>query len=112
MIINAGGIVAYYPSALPLHYRAEHLGGRDLYGEINTAARAEGLAVLARMDSNRATEAFYRAHPDWFYMDSEGRPSVTQGRYQACVNTPFLQRVHPRRAARGDRALPSRWVHG
>ncbi|MFO7697683.1 MAG: Tat pathway signal protein [Anaerolineae bacterium] len=95
VIINAGGIVAYYPSALPLHYRAEHLGDRDLYGEINAAAREEGLAVLARMDSNRATEAFYREHRDWFYMDAEGRPSVTQGRYQACVNTPFYKEFIP-----------------
>ncbi|MHB1317694.1 MAG: alpha-amylase family protein, partial [Anaerolineae bacterium] len=95
VIINAGGIVAYYPSALPLHYRAEHLGTRDLYGEINSAAREEGIAVLARMDSNRATEAFYREHPDWFHMDREGRPSVTQGRYQACVNTPFYKEFIP-----------------
>jgi hypothetical protein len=95
VIINAGGIVAYYPSAIPLHYRAEHLGDRDLYGEINAAAREESLAVLARMDSNRATEAFYRAHPDWFYTNLEGRPSVTQGRYQACVNSPFYREFIP-----------------
>ncbi|MGI6368855.1 MAG: beta-galactosidase [Anaerolineae bacterium] len=95
VIINAGGIVAFYPSALPDHYRAEHLGDRDLYGEINAVARAEGLAVLARMDSNRATESFYRAHPDWFYQDAQGRPSVTQGRYQACVNSPFYKEFIP-----------------
>ena len=31
VIINAGGIVAYYPSKFPLHHRAEGLGDRDLY---------------------------------------------------------------------------------
>src|SRR4051794_25732692 len=39
-IINAGGIVAYYPSKFPLQHRAEFLGDRDLYGEIVEAARA------------------------------------------------------------------------
>ena len=60
VILNAGGIVAYYPSRFALHYRAQGLGERDLYGELVSAARAEGLTVLARMDSNRATAAFYQ----------------------------------------------------
>ncbi len=64
VIINAGGIVAYYPSKFPLHHRAEFLNGRDLFGELARAAHDEGLAVLARMDSNRTAEDFYQAHPD------------------------------------------------
>src|SRR6516162_9717833 len=34
VIVNAGGIVAYYPSKYPLHYRPAALGERDLYGEL------------------------------------------------------------------------------
>ncbi len=95
VIVNAGGIVAYYPSEIALQYRAEHLQGRDLFGEITAAARAEGLAVLARMDSNRAEERFYRQYPDWFVMDRQGQPCGTQGRYQACVNSPYYKEYIP-----------------
>ena len=53
-IVNAGGIVAYYPSRFPLHHRAEFLNGRDLFGELTKAAHDDGIFVMARMDSNRA----------------------------------------------------------
>src|SRR3982751_3248014 len=74
VIINAGGIVAYYPSKFPLQYRARFLNGRDLYGERSKAAHEDGLVVMARMDSNRTTEDFYRAHQDWFARTADGQP--------------------------------------
>jgi len=95
VIVNAGGIVAYYPSKFPHHYRAEHLGERDLYGEINQAARDEGLAVLARMDSNRAIKPFFDEHPDWFGENKQGEPLRGRGRYMACVNGPYYKEFIP-----------------
>src|ERR1700744_3275366 len=53
IIVNAGGIVAYYPTQVPLHRRAEYLSGRDLFGELCHAAHADGIAVFARMDSSK-----------------------------------------------------------
>ncbi len=91
VIINAGGIVAYYPSKFPLHYRAKFLNGRDLYGELCRAAHEDGLAVLARMDSNRAAGDFYRAHPDWFAHNASGEPYRAGERYVACVNSPYYE---------------------
>jgi putative glycosyl hydrolase-like family 6 (GHL6) protein len=89
IIVNAGGIVAYYPSRSPLHHRAVALGERDFYGEIVAAAREEGLAVLARMDSNRADERCYQERPDWFAVDAAGRPYRAGERYVACINSPY-----------------------
>jgi hypothetical protein len=74
VVVNAGGITAYYPTEVPFHKRSPFLGDRDLFGEITRAAHEDGLAVFARMDSNRADEAFYRAHPDWFAHDAGGKP--------------------------------------
>lgn len=89
VIVNAGGIVAYYPSRVPLHRPAERLGGRDLFGELCRAAHEAGLVVFARMDSNRAHEEFHRAHPDWFAVDASGRPHKAGELFVTCVNSPY-----------------------
>jgi hypothetical protein len=95
VIVNAGGIVAYYPSKYPLHHRALYLGERDLFGEIVAAAREEGLVVLARMDSNRADERFYIEHPDWFTVDADGKPYRAGDLYISCVNSPYYDEYLP-----------------
>jgi hypothetical protein len=107
VIVNAGGIVAYYPSRVPLHRPAQSLGDRDLFGELCHAAHEDGLVILARMDSNRAHEEFYRAHPDWFAVDAEGRPHKAGDLFVTCVNGPYyaehipailreiIERYHP-----------------
>jgi len=95
VIVNAGGIVAYYPSKYPLHRRALYLGDRDFYGDIVAAAHEQGLVVLARMDSNRADAAFYLEHPDWFAVDAEGRPYRAEDRYIACVNSAYYDEFLP-----------------
>ncbi len=95
IIVNAGGIVAYYPSRFPLQYRPPTLGQRDLLGELVQAARADGLVVLARMDSNRTHEDFYRAHADWFAMDASGRPYKAGDLFVTCINSPYYEEYIP-----------------
>ena len=46
VVINAGGIVAYYPSEVPLHRRARFLGERDLFGELCRAAHEDGIPPM------------------------------------------------------------------
>jgi hypothetical protein len=95
VILNAGGIVAYYPSKFPLHHRAEALGDRDLYGELARAAHEDGLFVFARMDSNRTHEAFYRAHRDWIAVDRLGRAYRAGELYVTCINSPYYEAYIP-----------------
>ncbi len=95
VIINAGGIVAYYPSKYPLQHRAEFLGDRDLYGDLARAAHSDGLAVIARMDSNRTSEDFFTAHPDWFARNSTGSPYRAADKYVTCVNSPYYNEYLP-----------------
>ena len=95
VIINAGGIVAYYPSRFPLHHQAEFLRGRDLFGELTKAAHDDGLFVMARMDSNRTADDFFKAHPGWFTRDAEGRPYRAADKYITCINSPYYDEYLP-----------------
>jgi hypothetical protein len=95
VIVNAGGIVAYYPSKFPLQHRAQFLNGRDLFGELTEAAHRDGLAVMARMDSSRTSEDFYRAHPDWFARTADGQPYRAADQYTTCVNSAYYDEYLP-----------------
>ncbi len=91
IVVNAGGIVAYYPTQVPRHRPAKFLGTRDLFGELRQAAKEDGIVVFARMDSSGADEAFYRAHPDWFATDAEGQPYRRERTlYMPCLNGPYF----------------------
>jgi hypothetical protein len=91
IVVNAGGIVAYYPTQVPLHRPAKFLGNRDLFGDLRQAAKEEGIVVFARMDSSGANAAFYRAHPDWFATDAGGQPYRREGTlYMPCLNGPYF----------------------
>jgi hypothetical protein len=95
IIVNAGGIVHFYPSKYPEVHEALYLGGRDLYGEITALAHEEGLAVIARMDSNRVHEPFYIEHPDWIAVDADGVPYRAGDLYVTCIHSPYYDQFIP-----------------
>lgn len=95
VIINAGGIVAYYPTKIPLHHQSKFLNGIDLFGNLCRAAHEDGLAVFARMDSSRAHEELYKVHPDWFTLDAEGNPYKASDLFITCVNSPYYKEQIP-----------------
>src|SRR5215467_345510 len=66
VLLNGGGIVAFYPTQVPYHHRSPFLGSRDLFGEMVAAARRRGLHVVARMDPDLAYQDALDTHPEWF----------------------------------------------
>jgi len=95
LIVNAGGIVAFYPSDFPLQRRARGIDDRDLLAEIVADARSAGLAVLARMDSNRADGRFLLEHPDWFCRDAAGEPLRAGDKFVSCINSAYYDEYLP-----------------
>ncbi len=95
IILNAGGIYAYYPTRVPNHYRAPLLGENDLFGDLCKAAHQDGLVVFARMDSGSVVQQYYNVRPDWIALDSEGKPYSSGDRYITCVNSPYYNEHIP-----------------
>ena len=96
VIINAGGIVAYYPSKYPLHYRPAASRATGTFTASWPRPRTTtGWRCFARMDSNRTHEDFYRAHPDWFAVDASGKPYRAGELYVTCVNSPYYDEYIP-----------------
>ncbi|HEV2418477.1 MAG TPA: alpha-amylase family protein [Terriglobia bacterium] len=72
VLLNGGGIVAFYPTQTPYQHRSEFLGSRDLFGDMAAAARKRNLCVVARMDCNYAYQEALDAHPEWFERNQDG----------------------------------------
>ncbi len=95
IVLNAGGIYAYYPTKITNHYKAPLLGDNDLFGDLCKAAHEDGLVVFARMDSGSCVEQYYNVRPDWFAIDAEGKPYRSGDRYITCVNSPYYKEHLP-----------------
>jgi hypothetical protein len=72
--LSAGGIVAYYPSAVPLHHRSAWLGQSDPFGTLVSGCRARGMRVIARVDPHAVRDEVKNAHPDWIAVRPSGDP--------------------------------------
>jgi hypothetical protein len=95
IVVNAGGIVAFYPTKIPFHRRAKFLGDRDLFGDLCRTAHEDGLSVFARMDSNGADENAFQAHPEWFTRNAAGEPYRARDLYVPCVTGGYFREHIP-----------------
>ncbi len=71
--LSAGGVVAYYPTQIPLHHRSQWLRDSDPFGELVSGARKLGMNVIARTDSHAVHQPVFDAHPDWIAVDASGK---------------------------------------
>jgi hypothetical protein len=71
--LSAGGVVAYYPTQIPLHHRSAWLKDSDPFGYLMRGCRKMGMVVLARTDPHAAWNDVYQAYPDWIAVDSNGQ---------------------------------------
>jgi len=98
LLLNAGGIMAFYPTKIANHHRSQFLGDRDLFGDFAKAAKAANIRVVARLDCNYVYEEAYRAHPEWVERTSDGKPVVNSESpwlYKTCMYSTYFTEQMP-----------------
>ena len=117
--LSAGGVVAFYPTEIPLQQRSAWLGDRDSFGDLLAGCRAIGMNVIARTDAHACWQKVFDAHPDWIRVDAGGQPvrHPSDPRYwETCAlgpyNFDFMTSVHEEimRMYKPDGIFTNRWA--
>ena len=90
VMIGAGGIVSYYPTNLPYHYRSPYLGGGDMLGSLVEKCHRNGIRVIARFDFSKVHESIALKHPEWLYRDKKGDIVNYHGMVHACLSGEYV----------------------
>lgn len=90
LIINAGGIMAFYPSGLEYQYINPHMKATMLE-EVIAKCHAAGIRVIVRFDFSRAHKSIFDKHPEWFYLSPKGERIINDDMYVVSINAPYEQ---------------------
>lgn len=90
VIINAGGIMAFYPTKLPFQYTNPYMKPHML-GDVVTKCHQKNIKVIVRFDFSRVHESIFRQHPDWCYMSPQGERIINTNMYAVAINGPYVQ---------------------
>ncbi|GAA5000600.1 alpha-amylase family protein [Actinopolymorpha pittospori] len=88
LIVNGGGLWAFYPSDVPGHHRVAGMSG-DILRELRDLTAKDGIRLLARVDFRGGHRDMFEAHPDWFSYDGQGQPLFISGLHAATPCSPF-----------------------
>jgi hypothetical protein len=92
LIINAGGIMAFYPTKLENQYTSPYMN-ENMLGDVIRKCHENGIKVITRFDFSRAHESIFRKHPDWFYVSPKGERIINDDMYVVSIDAPYEQQV-------------------
>jgi len=90
VIINAGGIMAFYPTKLPFHYTNPYMKPNTLK-DVVKKCHEKNIKVIVRFDFSRVHESIYKQHPDWCYISPAGERIINTNMYAVTINGPYVQ---------------------
>ncbi|MFY7909869.1 MAG: alpha-amylase family protein [Emticicia sp.] len=91
LLINAGGIMAFFPSKLPFHYINPYMKNNNMLGEVVRKCHENNIKVIVRFDFSRVHESIFKAHPDWCYVSPKGERIINTDMYVVSINAPYVQ---------------------
>lgn len=98
LVVNVGGIYAWYPTSVPFHTVNPCLPkDRDLLQTLLSACHARGIRVVARFDFSKTSDRAYQSRPRWFARSADGAPQVVGALrpgnwdllYTTCINSGY-----------------------
>jgi len=110
ILLSAGGIVAFYPTEIPLHHRSDWLGDSDTLGYLISECRKMNMTVILRTDPHAVRQNVCDAHPDYIAVTANGQKRPHWARpdlwvtcalgpynfeFMTKVNQEIMQRYHP-----------------
>src|SRR6187402_2399326 len=90
LLINAGGIMAFYPTELDFQYTNPYMRPRML-GDVVARCHAHHIRVIVRFDFSRVEASIFKAHPDWCYLSPKGERIINTNMIVASINAPYVQ---------------------
>ena len=90
LIINGGGIMAFYPTELDFQYTNPYME-RDMLGEVIRRCHQVGIRVITRFDFSRIHRSIFEKHPDWCYISPKGERIINDDLYMTAINAPYVQ---------------------
>lgn len=98
VVLNVGGIYAWYESRIKFHHRNEFIPeGKKLLEEILWECHKRNIHVIGRFDFSKADDVVFLQHPEWFVKTAEGEPVVYGGKrmgrwtllMSTCINSGY-----------------------
>ncbi|MCE7063932.1 alpha-amylase family protein [Dyadobacter sp. CY326] len=90
LLINAGGIMAFYPTKLDFHYINPYMK-ENVLGDVIRKCHENNIKVIVRFDFSRVHESIFKAHPDWCYISPKGERIINTDMYVVSINAPYVQ---------------------
>lgn len=90
LIINAGGIMAFYRTKLDFHYTNPYLK-EEILSRVIEKCHQHNIKVIVRFDFSRVHESIFKVHPDWCYVSPKNERIINTDMYVVSINAPYVQ---------------------